>query len=82
MPCSILRVGGLDKIRHRQKCAKADPDHEDFAGLIAMAAACGLRQIVLTIVPCFRMARAVPEVCDRERQRSLEERWGSNQRFR
>src|SRR3954454_2862789 len=31
-----------------------------FAGLIAMAGACGPRQIILTIVPCLRLARAGP----------------------
>ena len=36
------------------------PTIRTFAGLIAMAAACGLRQIVWTIVPHFRMARPGP----------------------
>ena len=78
----LLRLGGLDEIRRRQERAKAEPDHEDLRRPYGNGG--GLRS-----APDRRDDRAAlpngsprPEVCDRERQRSLEERWGSNQRFR
>jgi hypothetical protein len=29
----VLRLGSLDEVRHRQKCAKAEPEHEDLRRL-------------------------------------------------
>ena len=78
----LLRLGGLDEIRRRQERAKAEPDHEDLRRPYRNGG--GLRPAPDRLDDCAVLPTGSrrPEVCDRQRQRSLEERRGNNQRFR
>jgi hypothetical protein len=55
--CALAAWTEFDIVRSAPRLI---PTMRIFAGLIAMAAACGPRRIVLTIVPCIRLARGGP----------------------